>query len=125
MLYVHHVPGRLRVKVRHLKGNRDAGSRVCQYVHSLAGVTEAVSNPATGSVIVHYDRRWVSLVEIWQALYHSGAVDTLVPPMLDNERPTMSQNAHSAAEQLLDQLIGIAVEKAVEHSARALIAALV
>jgi hypothetical protein len=125
MLYVHHVPGRLRVKLCHLKGNREAGLRVCQHVRALAGVNEAVSNPATGSVIVHYDRRRISISEIWQALYHAGAVDAPVPSIQDSEWPMVSRNEPSAAEKLFEQLVGVVVEKAMEHSARALIAALV
>jgi Heavy metal associated domain 2 len=125
MLYVHHVPGRLRVKVCHLKGDREAGLRVCQHVRVLAGVNEAVSNPATGSIIVHYDRRRVSIVEIWQAIYRAGVVDAPAPSIQDYERPMVSRNEPSTAEKLFDQLVGVVVEKAMEHSARVLIAALV
>lgn len=126
MLYVHHVPGRLRVKLRHLKGNREAGLRICDSVNLLGGVIEAVSNPATGSVIVHYDHRRLSIEELWQALHFAGVVDSPLPVMPDHDRlPAMSQNQQGAAEKLLDRLMGIVVEKAMEHSARALIAALV
>ena len=126
MLYLHHVPGRLRVKLRRLKGDRDAGLRICDSVRLLGGVIEAVSNPATGSVIVHYDHRRLSIEELWQALYIAGVIDSPLPVMLDPDRlPALSQNQEGMAENLLDRLMEIAVEKAMEHSARALISALI
>lgn len=136
MLYVHHVPGRMRVRVRHLKGNREAGRRLCARLRLLGGVRQAAANPATGSIIVHYDHRLVAIADLWRVLHEAGAVDAPAPPIVqdpiardpiarDHEYSIVPQTAQSAAETLFKQLIAVMVEKAMQHSARALLAALV
>lgn len=55
--YMHHVPGRLRVRIGALKGNPVAVRDLRRALQALAGVTEVEINPLTGSVLAHYDRR--------------------------------------------------------------------
>jgi hypothetical protein len=52
---VHHIPGRVRVKLPHAKGNRALLEHVKQSISPQPGVRQVEVNPATGSVLVHYD----------------------------------------------------------------------
>src|ERR1700729_343027 len=52
---VHHIPGRLRLKVPGAKGNAVFMDQVQAALSSVDGVREIEVNPVTGSVLVHYD----------------------------------------------------------------------
>lgn len=51
----HHIPGRMRVKLPHAKGNRALLESVKKSISPLPGVRGVEVNPTTGSVLVHYD----------------------------------------------------------------------
>lgn len=54
--YLHHVPGRLRVRMPGVKRNPPAARAVERALMTAqAGVTKVRANPLTGSVTVHYD----------------------------------------------------------------------
>jgi Heavy metal associated domain 2 len=52
---VHHIPGRMRLKVPRAKGNPAALKEVCEFVSGLPGVSSVEVNAQTGSVLIHYD----------------------------------------------------------------------
>jgi hypothetical protein len=52
---VHALPGRLRVKLTDIKRAPDAARKLEERLRQEPGVAEAVANPVTGSVLVHYD----------------------------------------------------------------------
>jgi hypothetical protein len=52
---VHHVPGRLRLKVPEAKGNADFLEDVKAALGPIQGIREIEVNSVTGSVLVHYD----------------------------------------------------------------------
>jgi Heavy metal associated domain 2 len=128
MLYVHHVPGRLRVRSRCLKGDRVAGLAVCAALRLIEGVTEAVTNPATGSVTVRYEHRRMAVGTIWQVLHREGVVASPYPTIVEGKQPGTvgtGGDGPTALEKLADTLLGVVVEKIVERSTLALFAALV
>lgn len=51
----HQVPGRIRMKVPSAKGNPDLLRQISEPFCAIPGVEEVTVNPATGSVVVHYD----------------------------------------------------------------------
>ena len=51
----HHIPGRVRVKMPHAKGNPEMLNRVKAAISPQPGVRSVEVNPATGSVLVRYD----------------------------------------------------------------------
>lgn len=55
--YIHHVPGRMRVRIPGLKSNVAAGQDLKRALIEVAGTSEVELNLLTGSVLVHYDRR--------------------------------------------------------------------
>src|ERR1035437_4468295 len=52
---VHHVKGRIRVKLHDAKGNHRFLESVQQSLSPVAGVRNVEVNSATGTIVVHYD----------------------------------------------------------------------
>lgn len=126
--YVHHVPGRLRLRLGRLKANEPAAQAACEALRPLPGVTHVESNPATGSVTIRYDSRESALDAVWKVLHREGLVASPVPdlgvPVETGPArgvTTGSRIVGGAAEAV----IGFLVEKLLERSAIALIGALI
>ena len=51
----HHIPGRMRVKVPGAKGQPRVLRQIQQALASVPGIRRVEVNPATGSVLIHYD----------------------------------------------------------------------
>lgn len=128
MSYVHHVRGRLRVRSRHLKGDRIAAQAICDALRSIEGVTEAVANPSTGSITVRYEHRRVAMATIWQVLHQEGVVASASPAIVEGDEGSVVRvngEGPTPAQRLVDALVGLVVDKVLERSTLALLAALV
>lgn len=53
--YVHHLPGRLRIRVAAIKGNTTRARGLESILQAKEGVATVEANPLTGSVLIHYD----------------------------------------------------------------------
>jgi hypothetical protein len=51
----HQVPGRLRMKVSSAKGNPELLKQIGETFSAIPGIERVSVNPATGSVVLHYD----------------------------------------------------------------------
>jgi hypothetical protein len=51
----HQVPGRVRMKIPAGKGNPELLKQISEVFGVIPGVEEVIVNPATGSVVLHYD----------------------------------------------------------------------
>ena len=104
---VHHVAGRLRIRNPAIKRSASAAARYCDVVRCLPGVFGAKASAVTGSVVIKYEP---SVTDHHELLRLLGA-------------KAMRQQARG---QKIAEKIGQAlVERMIEHSARALIAALI
>lgn len=52
---IHHVAGRLRVRVPAIKGSWEKAVQVKNLLQAIEGVSAAEPNLTTGSIVVHYD----------------------------------------------------------------------
>jgi hypothetical protein len=119
MLYaVHHCRGRLRVKSALLKGRPVRAEALRKLVLSMRGVASAQANPITGSVVVCYRPDLTSPKVIFRKLERAG-YGSLVDGSLGQGGET------SPSARLAKAVLGAAVEKLVERSARALLSALI
>lgn len=118
--YMHHVPGRLRLRIARLKGNGHSAQVARDVAASVPGVYDATANPLTGSLIVRYDHRRIALEDLWAALHAQGIVGKHLPAD-HGAAPAWSAAADQLAEKLMSQLLG----KLVERSALALVGALI
>jgi hypothetical protein len=51
----HQVPGRVRMKIPSAKGNLELLEEMKQTLSVIPGIEEVIINPATGSLVLHYD----------------------------------------------------------------------
>ena len=120
--YLHHVPGRLRVRSAAVKRNAARAATVEQFVTGLHGVREVDVRTVTGSVTVFYDPELTSPDAIIAALRGAGYVS----PDADPAKASPSTGAVGpTTTRVTETVLNIALEKVLERSATAMIAALV
>ena len=73
--YVHHVPGRLRVKSPLIKNNETVAAAVKQLLRAVNGVDSVDVNLTTGSCLVNYCPHTTNNGEIICALQDEGYFD--------------------------------------------------
>ncbi len=117
--YVHFVPGRLRLKTTTLKNQRRADEAEAN-VAAIPMVTGVLANPLTGSLTINFDRQQLSIGDLWEKLRTLGYVSENLPePAVD--RPAMDR---PYADQFGRVLAAALIEAVVQHSAQALVRAL-
>jgi len=119
--YMHHVPGRLRIRVPALKGDADRAQRIAARVAARAGVVSARASAVTGSLVIHYDVRQASSEALLGGLREEGLI---------RANGICASLAGAAPDLHLSQRLGSKVadkfiETLVERSAVALITALI
>lgn len=119
--YIHHVPGRLRIRTPQLKRDALCAEAAEAFVLTIEGVTAARANSVTGSITVGYQRDVVSAETILDALVLRGYYQPELVQHADHQLPAMASRAGGL---LGKALFGMALEKAVERSALALIGAI-
>jgi hypothetical protein len=119
--YIHHVPGRLRVRTPVLKRDAQHAQDAEQYVRAIYGVTAAAANTVTGSLVINYQRDVVSADALLNALALRGYYHAESAQHADNQIHDMASRAGDAVGKMV---LGFVVEKAVERSALMLIGAL-
>jgi cation transport ATPase len=118
--YVHFVPGRLRLKISTLKNQRKAAEAEAN-VAAIPMVTSAVANPLTGSLTINFDRQQLSIGDLWERLRTLGYVSESRPqPAVIGRARTDSRNVDRFGRVIAAALI----EAVVQHSAQALVRAL-
>jgi lysyl-tRNA synthetase class II len=111
--YVHFVPGRLRLKTTTLKNQRRAAEAEAN-VAAIPMVT-AAANPLTGSLTINFDRQQLSIGDLWEKLRMLGYVSENRP------EPTVDSRD---ADRFGRVLAAALIEAVVQHSAQALVRAL-
>jgi cation transport ATPase len=117
--YMHHLPGRLRIKSASLKRNEHHARRVSEYLRSIDGVVQADVNLLTGSLLIHYDVALVRSETLLNSLKHLGCLH----PHTDVARPA-TRNVHPMVQRVSDKVVEKAVETLIERSAVATVAAI-
>lgn len=118
--YVHFVPGRLCLKISELRNERRAAEAEA-YITAMPMVTSGTVNPVTGSFTIYFDRQRLSLDALWDALRKGGYIS--------GRCPEPSQTGASGwpgpdAGQLGREVMAAVVDAVVQHSAQALVRAL-
>ncbi len=108
--HVHHVPGRLRVRVPELKNCARKAAALELELSAISGITDVECRILTGSVIVYYDPGSTDLT-----LIH----DLLNCRMTDPEPLAIEARASSKVARAV---LMFALEKAIERAVPALIA---
>lgn len=134
--YVHHLPGRLRIRIRSLKKNAVQAERIQQFFDPMPGIISVKVNLTTGSALIGYDEALVNADELMTTLEEHGWLT--LPKSTDTRRlaePTIRRNrskdvgttsalgrmAANAGGTATKVVAGMVIEKLVE---RAVVAAI-
>lgn len=128
--YLHHVPGRLRVKTRTLKNGGERAIEAQEILGTLTGVEAIELNPITGSMLVRYDETQVTSSQILGLLVAKDVINLLPKPqarrahdrIVDDPRGQIVENVTDSLTRFLSDFI---VEKVLQRAAVALIGAIV
>lgn len=118
---LHHVPGRLRVKIPSARSN-PLKSRQISELLDIYGVHAVRVNPMTGSTIVTYDPDQIGAERLLQVLKDNGLYHGAV--RLDDSDP-VQQAADKAVQRFGRAVFGWAVGRALESNGLSLIAAFI
>ena len=118
---LHHVPGRLRVKIPALRSNPARSEKVRELL-DICGVHSVRVNPLTGSTIVHYDGEEIDPERILKVLKENGYYDGTLT--VDRQDP-FQQVTDKAVERVGRAVFGWAVGRALEANGLSLIAAFI
>jgi hypothetical protein len=127
-LHVHHVPGRLRLRLPRLQGWRGACNDARVSAAAIEGVIEACANPVTGSLTIHYDQRRQTPGCLRRSLCDRDIVWCLSPITegeLDARAELQPPGDTSPGHRLLETVGGMVIDKLIERSAAFLVAALI
>ncbi len=116
--YIHHVPGRLRVKSPRLKRNESQAAETKSYLDGVHGVLSTEVNTVTGSLLIKYDANLVAAHTLLNSLRDMGL-------HAQHPHPAVYASGNGTAQKISDTIVNKLVETALERSATALIAALI
>lgn len=74
--YIHHVPGRLRIKSPIIKNNKSIAEELKKSLSTLYGVATIDINLTTGSLLINYNKRAINFNEIINLLERKGYFDS-------------------------------------------------
>ena len=94
--YVHHVPGRVRVKIPTIKNRPLKAKQVRQVLECQGGLDQIDINLATGSVVVHYDSDITSADQVLSLLEYHDFFDKSMTYGIHEEIERVSSRAGQA-----------------------------
>ncbi len=122
MLYVHHVPGRLRLQTPMLKRRPQAAQSARDAAMAVLGVTGARASATTGSLLITYDRCRVTPATLWEKLREQGIA---AGPLPIKEGMAVTRTrircAGGGRRTLFEIVAGVCLDKLLERSAAALL----
>jgi len=119
--YVHHVPGRLRVRIPAIRKNpKNAADIEC--LLGISGVDDIQVNHLTGSVVVTFDTTVITHDQLLELLKAKGYYDNSRVVTCDDK---IQRASSIAATKFGRAMFGYAVGKALEASGLSRLAALV
>jgi heavy-metal-associated domain-containing protein len=118
--YMHFVPGRLRLKITELRDQWRAAEAEA-YAADIPGVKNVVVNPTTGSLTIHFEKGELAIDDFWNRLCAQGYASGPCPraPL----RRSISTDK-LGGERLGRAVVTAVVEAVLQHSAQALVRAL-
>jgi hypothetical protein len=126
---VHHVRGRLRLKVPAIKRNEARARFAEQQLSTLYGVRSACANELTGSLVVRFDPFITNVEPIFDALKAHGLLDARaalpVIPVVARHSAAVAPSLSIPSRSLADVIVNKTLETLLERCALALVAALI
>ncbi|MHC1743906.1 MAG: HMA2 domain-containing protein [Syntrophobacteraceae bacterium] len=117
-VYVHEVPGRLRVKSSLIKGNLYKARELEQIASDIPGVSSATANPTTGSIVVQYNPAMLGSETLLSAFADSGVLDRA---QAASSLQPYDRGIEKTGQFLGKALLALAIEKVFEGTPLALL----
>ncbi len=118
MIYLHHVPGRLRVRSAKVKRDAARAAELERWLRSIPGVTGVFLSVLTGSVLIHYDVRIADGGGLVTLLRDEGWIGAPAPRPARPGRPAGSAAfRHLLPPKKVQRLLAEAILKAVAEAA--------
>jgi len=125
--YLHHVPGRLRVRARSLRCNSAARATTLRKLQAQEGIRSVRLNPKAGSVTVFYDVEVTDAAKILDFMQAESLRATraqAVPVHAASKRPRpASRPGNPLAAEIGRMALGVLVNKGVSFSLASLLGA--
>jgi hypothetical protein len=124
--YLHHVPGRIRIKIPSLKGKHFYAQELEKKLQLISGVHMVSVNSLTGSVLAYYDERAIDVCAITDAVSRETGVDLSSASTPDEYvDKSWSKTGLMVGEKIGKAALGIAIGQLFEGSPLALLAAVI
>ena len=120
--YLHHIPGRMRVKIPLLKERPAVVAEIQERLQTMDGVERVQINIITGSVLIYYDPDVVQSNQLIQMLKNHDYFDETMAVSHDDY---MRDAAARATRKIGKVVFGWAVGKTLEANGLAFLAALI
>ena len=118
--YLHFVPGRLRLKISELKDQRRAAEAEA-YAAAIPVVKSVVANPITSSLTINFEKEEFAIYDLWNRLCEQGYASGPCPKgPISGSVPT----DNLVGKRFGRAVVSAVVEAIVQHSAQALVRAL-
>jgi hypothetical protein len=119
--YVHHVPGRLRVRIPALRNNPYEIENVSAILN-IRGTYKIKANPLTGSLVITYNPDMITAHQLLDIMVAQGYYRADQTITLDAK---LNRASHRAARKVSKAMFGWAVGRLLEAKGLSLIAAFI
>ncbi len=120
--YLHHTPGRLRIKIPSIKRNPAEAVFAAELVESHEGVMRCNANNVTGSLLIQYDQTATDANTVLQLLKDRGYVEGSTAA--DQSVRQLESIVLRVGEAIVKAMAMAVIEKLARRSAMAVIGAL-
>ena len=120
--YLHHTPGRLRIKIPSIKRNPAEAAVAAELVESHEGVMRCNANNVTGSLLIQYDQTATDANTVLQLLKDRGYVEGSTAA--DQSVRQLESIVFRVGEAIVKAMAMAVIEKLARRSAMAVIGAL-
>ncbi len=124
--YLHHVPGRIRIKTPYVKGKPVNAHELEQRLRAVAGVRLVNANALTGSILVYYDETTTKAGSIVDMVSRETNIDLSTAAHPDHYvDEALSRTGQMVGEKIGKAALGIVIGQLFEGSPLALLAAVI
>ncbi len=120
--YLHHVPGRIRIKTPTIKGCPETALELEKKVRAIYGVRDAIANTLTGSLLVNYDPDVIEARAILEVVAQELRLDM---SLAEGHDRYMEEALSKTGEKFGKAVLGIALGWVFEGSPLGLLTAFI
>jgi len=110
---VHHIPGRVRIKVPTIRYSPGGATMIRNLLESLPGVGKVLCNDVTGSVVVYYDHNAIDPESLVQALKDQGHLNAT---QVGSSERTFDDFGAKAGRFMAKALLNVALDVALKNT---------